>query len=102
MIDERNHRNAGERCDHPPGGRPENQNVSAELVPDVEQDAGLDTAAKGHEQGSERHGKAGENDQLECDQPLLHQSPSFGKFVTAAEAFHPGDHYARSGPEGKQ
>ena len=81
---------------------PHQQDVRAEFPRGVEQNAGFDLAAEGHQQGGEGHGKKGEDDERECDQPLFHQSPDFRQLVTAAETFHPGDHDAGGGPQRQQ
>src|SRR5260370_40178131 len=73
-------------------------NIWAVFPRGVEQNAGFDLAAQRDQERGKGHGNEGENDQQECDQPLLHQSPDFRQLITAAETCHPRDHYGRSGP----
>src|SRR5271157_827481 len=100
MVDERDDRDAGERCDDPAQGRPQSQDVRPEFVADVVHNPGLDLIAEHQQKGREYHGNAGQHYQQEGDHPFLHQSPDFWHLVGVAEPFHPRDHHAGSGPQG--
>src|SRR5664279_4876838 len=61
----------------------------------------LDLVAENHEERRESHGESRHHHQLESDETFFHQAPDFWHLVGLTKAFHPRDHYARSGPQGK-
>src|ERR1700733_4980466 len=99
MIDQRNHRDAGQRGDQPPHCAPEQQKVDAVIGIEKRQKASLELAAHGNQKCGEGHGNQRENHQQKGDETLLYQAPGFRQFITAAKTVHPRNHDARSGPQ---
>ncbi len=87
--------------DNPAYGGPQAQDVRPQLVPGVVNRPTLNLVSKRHEEGSKRHRQPSQYDQQQRDHAFLHQSPRLRHLIGLAEAFHPGNHDARSGPEGE-
>src|SRR5215831_4900979 len=102
MINQRDHRNAGEHSDDPAHGGPQAEDIRREFVSYVIHDPALNQIAGDDQKRGKSHGHAGQYYHKKSDHAFFHNAPDFGHLISLAKALHPGNHRTGCRPQRQQ